>query len=157
MGNLRQPVYLEEKLKQVRESGRLNIRSKSLPTWCPGCGYFSIVDGVAMAINKLQINQKDVTVVITQAMAHRGFSYLHILSPCVTFDKTSKTYTNLKAQVCWLPEDHDSSNKMAAMRQAMDTDKPPLGLFYKESRPTLADNLDLIIESARGRGARASV
>ena len=63
MGNLRQPVYLEEKLKQVRESGRLNIRSKSLPTWCPGCGYFSIVDGVAMAINKLQINQKDVTVV----------------------------------------------------------------------------------------------
>ena len=292
MSNLRQPVYLEEKLQQVRESGRLNIRSKALPTWCPGCGYFSIVDGVAMAINKLQISQKDVTVVsgigcasrfpffletygfhtlhgrtlpvatgikvandkltvlaiggdgdafaiggahiphaarrnvditylvfdngiygltkgqtsptsvlgfttstspyknqdqplnplmmmlaygtswvgqsyagdprhlsqmITQAIAHRGFSYLHILSPCVTFDKTSKTYTNLKAQVRLLPDDHDSSDKMAAMKFAMDADNPPIGLFYRESRPTLSDNLDLIVESARGRGARATI
>ena len=90
-------------------------------------------------------------------MAHRGFSYLHILSPCVTFDKTSKTYTNLKAQVRWLPENHDSSDKMAAMKYAMDTDNPPIGLFYKESRPTLADNLNLVIESARGQGARASL
>ena len=291
MGNLRQPVYLEEKLKQVRESGRLNIRSKSLPTWCPGCGYFSIVDGVAMAINRLQINQKDVTIVsgigcasrfpffletygfhtlhcrtlpvatgikvanekltvlaiggdgdafaiggahiphaarrnvditylvfdngiygltkgqtsptsvlgfttstspyqnqdqplnpllmmlsygaswvaqsyagdphhlsemITQAIAHRGFSYLHILSPCVTFDKTSRTYVNLKAQVRHLSDDHDSSNKLTAMTHAMDTDNPPIGLFFKESRPTLNDNLNLIIDSARGRKARTS-
>jgi len=292
MGNLRQPVYLEEKLEQVRDSGRLNLRSKSLPTWCPGCGYFSIVDGVAMAINQLRINQKDVSIVsgigcasrfpffletygfhtlhgrtlpvatgikvandkltvlaiggdgdafaiggahiphaarrnvditymvfdngiygltkgqtsptsvlgfttstspyknqdqplnpllmmlsygtswvgqsyagdprhlsemITQAIAHRGFSYLHILSPCVTFDKTSKTYTNLKAQVRSLPANHDSTDKMAAMTHAMDTDNPPIGLFFKESRPTLNDNLDLIIDSARGRAARASV
>ena len=291
MGNLRQPVYLEEKLEQVRESGRLNIRSKALPTWCPGCGYFSIVDGVTMAINQLQINQKDVTVVsgigcasrfpffldtygfhtlhgrtlpvatgikvanddltvlaiggdgdafaiggahiphaarrnvditymvfdngiygltkgqtsptsvlgfttstspyqnqdrplnpllmmlsydaswigqsyagdprhlsemITQAIAHRGFSYLHILSPCVTFDKTSKTYSNLKAQVRNMPDDHDSSDRMAAIGYAMDVDTPPIGLFYKESRPTLSDNLDLIVNKARGRNARAS-
>ena len=94
---------------------------------------------------------------ITQAIAHRGFSYLHILSPCVTFDKTSKTYTNLKAQVRLLPDDHDSSDKMAAMKFAMDADNPPIGLFYRESRPTLSDNLDLIVESARGRGARATI
>ena len=27
---------------------------------------------------------------IVEAMPHRGFSYLHILSPCVTFDKTHR-------------------------------------------------------------------
>lgn len=57
----------------------------------------------------------------------------------------------------WLPEEHDSTDKMAAMKYAMDTDTPPIGLFYKASRPTLADNLDLVIESARGQGARVSV
>lgn len=32
------PVYLEEKLEEVRADGHLNYRSKALPTWCPGCG-----------------------------------------------------------------------------------------------------------------------
>jgi len=288
MGDLRKPVYLEEKLKEVRESGRLGYRSKSLPTWCPGCGYFSIVEGVTAALNRLGIHQKDVTVVsgigcasrfpffldaygfhtlhgrtlpvatgikvandaltviavggdgdafaiggahiphaarrnvdmtylvfdngiygltkgqtsptsvlgfktttspyenqdrplnplmmllsydaswvgqgyagnphhlsemIVQAIAHRGFSYLHILSPCVTFDKTTKTYTNLDMQVRPLPENHDSSDVMAAMAEAARTDCPGLGVLYREERPTLADALDTVIANARGGGS----
>ena len=31
------PIYLEDKLREVRESGRLEYRSRSMPTWCPGC------------------------------------------------------------------------------------------------------------------------
>lgn len=85
MGDLRKPVYLEEKLKEVRESGRLGYRSKSLPTWCPGCGYFSIVEGVTAALNRLGIHQKDVTVVSGIGCASRfpffldayGFHTLH--------------------------------------------------------------------------------
>ena len=57
---------------------------------------------------------------IADAIAHRGFSYLHILSPCVTFDKTSMTYKNLGGAVRDLPANHDSSDLMAAMAQAMD-------------------------------------
>ena len=291
MGDLRKPVYLEDKLKEVRESGRLGYRSKSLPTWCPGCGYFSIVEGVTTALNRLGIPQKDVTVVsgigcasrfpffldaygfhtlhgrtlpvatgikvandaltviavggdgdafaiggahiphaarrnvdmtylvfdngiygltkgqtsptsvlgfktttspyenqdrplnplmmllsydaswvgqgyagephhlgemIAQAIAHRGFSYLHILSPCVTFDKTTKTYTNLDMQVRPLPENHDSSDVMAAMAEAARTDCPGLGVLYREERPTLADALDTVIANARGGSSRRS-
>jgi len=291
MGDLRKPVYLEEKLKEVRESGRLGYRSKSLPTWCPGCGYFSIVEGVTAALNRLGIHQKDVTVVsgigcasrfpffldaygfhtlhgrtlpvatgikvandaltviavggdgdafaiggahiphaarrnvdmtylvfdngiygltkgqtsptsvlgfktttspyenqdrplnplmmllsydaswvgqgyagnphhlsemIVQAIAHRGFSYLHILSPCVTFDKTTKTYTNLDMQVRPLPENHDNTDVMAAMAEAARTDCPGLGVLYREERPTLADALDTVIANARGGSSRRS-
>ena len=285
MGDLRKPVYLEEKLKEVRDSGRLDYRSKALPTWCPGCGYFSIVEGVTAALNRLGIHQKDVTVVsgigcasrfpffldaygfhtlhgrtlpvatgikvandaltviavggdgdafaiggahiphaarrnvdmtylvfdngiygltkgqtsptsvlgfktttspyenqdrplnplmmllsydaswvgqgyagephhlsemIVKAIAHRGFSYLHILSPCVTFDKTTKTYTNLNMQVRPLPEDHNSSDIMAAMAEAARTDCPGLGVLYREERPTLSDALDTVTANARG-------
>ena len=48
---LPEPVYLEEKLKEIQATGRLKYRSKALPTWCPGCGYFSMTEGVASAMN----------------------------------------------------------------------------------------------------------
>jgi 2-oxoglutarate ferredoxin oxidoreductase subunit beta len=85
---------------------------------------------------------------IKQAIAHRGFSYLHILSPCVTFDKTNMTYQNMSMAVRPLPEDHDTSSQMAAMREATKTDAPGLGVLFREDRPTLGDNLDAIARSA---------
>ncbi len=280
------PVYLEDKLEQIRDSGRLEYRSKSLPTWCPGCGYYSVTEGLSFALNALGLDRNNVVVVsgigcasrfpffsqtygfhtlhgralptatgiktandkltvvvvggdgdgfaiggghiphaarrnvdltymlfdngiygltkgqtsptsslgfkttttpfenrepplkplmmllssgaswvgqayagrqhhlaqmIEQAIAHRGFSYLHIISPCVTFDKTVRTYQNLDLNVCDLPEEHDSSDRLAALALAQDTphDHPMLGLYYKEQRPTLSDNLDAIERTAR--------
>jgi len=90
---------------------------------------------------------------IVEAIAHRGFSYLHILSPCVTFDKTTKTYANLDMQVRPLPEDHDPSDKMAAMAESQRTDHPALGVFFREDRPTLSDALDTVVHNARGTGS----
>ncbi|MBF0611122.1 MAG: 2-oxoacid:ferredoxin oxidoreductase subunit beta [Magnetococcales bacterium] len=285
MSILEKPVFVDVKLREVKESGRLDYRSRSLPTWCPGCGYFSIVEGVTSACNEMGINRDNAVVVsgigcssrfpffvnlfgfhtlhgrvlpvatgiktannkltviavggdgdgfaiggghvphaakrnvdityllfdngiygltkgqtsptsavglrtsttpfenperplnplmmvltygaswvgqsyagrpdhlremITQAVAHRGFSYLHILSPCVTFDKTSKTYVNLGQAVRELPPDHDSSNLMAALEQAQDTETPAIGLFYQQFRPTLADTFDKVIAKATG-------
>ncbi|MBY0431733.1 MAG: hypothetical protein K2Q10_11085, partial [Rhodospirillales bacterium] len=56
------PVYLEDKLREVQDSGRLEYRSKALPTWCPGCGYFAIVDGVAAAFNDMKVSPKDAVI-----------------------------------------------------------------------------------------------
>jgi 2-oxoglutarate/2-oxoacid ferredoxin oxidoreductase subunit beta len=88
---------------------------------------------------------------IADAIAHRGFSYLHILSPCVTFDKTSMTYQNLGVAVRDLPANHDPGDLMAAMAQAMDPSSPALGLFFKEDRPTLGDAMDETIRAAGGK------
>ena len=278
MGNIStKPVYLEDKLAEIKNDGKLDYRSKALPTWCPGCGYFSISEGVTSALNGLKIAPKDAVVVsgigcssrfpffvntygfhtlhgrtlpvatgvktanddltviavggdgdgyasggghlshaarrnvnityllfdngiygltkgqtsptsslgfttsttpyknqdrplnplmmmlsfgaswvgqgyagdpghldhmIKQAIAHKGFSYLHILSPCVTFDKTNMTYNNLNMQVKAVPDDHDPSDLLAALALAQDVTKPPLGLYYSEDRPTLAEGLD---------------
>lgn len=274
MNELLRPVYLEEKLEQVRGDGHQDYRSKSLPTWCPGCGYFSMAEGFTFALNRLGINCKNAVIVsgigcasrfpffvstygfhtlhgrtlpvatgvklandsltvvavggdgdafaiggghiphaarrnvdltylvfdngiygltkgqasptsapgfktsttpyengdeplnplmlllayraswvgqayagrqhhlgdmISEAIAHRGFSYLNILSPCVTFDKTDKTYANLDVQVRDLPDDHNSSDLMTAMAEAARDDAPALGVFYREDRPTLTD------------------
>ena len=289
MGEFR-PVYLEERLKQVAESGRLGYRSRTLPTWCPGCGYFAIVEAVAAALCQLGVPNEDAVVVsgigcssrfpffmntyglhtlhgralpvatgvktanpaltvvavggdgdgfaiggghvphaarrnldityllfdngiygltkgqtsplsavgfrtptspydnpdrplnplmmllsygaswvgqsyaghpehlrrmIGEAMAHRGFSYLHILSPCVTFDKTHRTYTNLGMTVRELSAEHDPSDRLAALREAMDDATPALGLFYREDRPTLDDALDGLVRKAGGEARQA--
>ena len=82
---LPEPVYLEEKLKEIQGTGRLKYRSKALPTWCPGCGYFSMTEGVASAMNKLGIASKDTVIVSGIGCASRfpffmnayGFHSLH--------------------------------------------------------------------------------
>ncbi len=283
MMNIHQPVYLEDKLEEVESSGKLAYRSQTLPTWCPGCGYFSIVEGVSKAMTDLGLNQKDtvcvsgigcasrfpffmntfgfhslhgralpvatgikvanddltvivvggdgdafaiggahiphaarrnidityilfdngvygltkgqtsptsivgfkttttpylnvdqplnplmmllsygaswvaqayagephhLTEMIEAAVAHRGFSYLHVLSPCVTFDKTSMTYKNLGMTVRPLPGDHDTSDFAAAMAAAQNTDLPQLGVYFAKERPTLADGLNEIAARA---------
>jgi 2-oxoglutarate ferredoxin oxidoreductase subunit beta len=95
---------------------------------------------------------------IKQAIAHRGFSYLHILSPCVTFDKTDKTYQHLGNQVTDVPKDHNTADLVAAIALAAKTDTPALGLLYRTVRPTLSDALDEIAEKAgykdKGAGVR---
>lgn len=280
------PVYLEDKLEEIREDGHQNYRSKSLPTWCPGCGYFSMAEGFTLALNKLGLEFKDVVTVsgigcasrfpffvstygfhtlhgrtlpvatgiklandaltviavggdgdafaiggghiphaarrnvnltylvfdngiygltkgqtsptsalgfktsttpfengdeplhplmmllsyraswvgqayaghphhladmITEAIAHKGFSYLHILSPCVTFDKTNRTYANLDMQVRDLPADHDSSNLIAAMEEASRDEHPAMGVFYKEDRPTLTEVMDATVKRSQSK------
>ena len=85
MAELREPIYLEEKLKEIQGTGRLDYRSKALPTWCPGCGYFSMTEGVASAFNRLGIAKKDVVIVSGIGCASRfpffmdtyGFHTLH--------------------------------------------------------------------------------
>ncbi|MCP4040947.1 MAG: 2-oxoacid:ferredoxin oxidoreductase subunit beta [Gammaproteobacteria bacterium] len=281
------PVYLEEKLEEIKACGKLDYRSKALPTWCPGCGYYSIVEAMTGAFNKLGIASSDTVVVsgigcasrfpffvdafgfhtlhgrvipvatgikvandklnviavggdgdgfaiggahiphaarrnvdityvlfdnsiygltkgqtsplsvtgfktstspyentdrplnpllmllsygaswvgqsyagrphhladmLEQALAHRGFSYLHVLSPCVTFDKTNKTYGNLNMSVHDLPEGHDANDLAAAMAQARQQEKPALGLYYRQERPTLGDGLEQTIQRAQTGG-----
>ena len=291
MNELSEPVYLEEKLKEIRGRGHLDYRSGSLPTWCPGCGYFSVSEGITKALNHLRIPANDAVIVsgigcasrlpfflstygfhtlhgrtlpvatgvklgndgltvlavggdgdgfaiggghiphaarrnvdityllldngiygltkgqtsptsaqtlktpttpygdsyatinplmlllsygaswvaqayaghphhledmIAQAIRHKGFSYLHILSPCVTFDKTSKTYANLDQEVRALPKDHDTGDLIAAMGEAAKSETPALGLFYREERPTLGDAMNAINRKARDEGQSGS-
>ncbi|MFQ5439622.1 MAG: thiamine pyrophosphate-dependent enzyme, partial [Paracoccaceae bacterium] len=92
---------------------------------------------------------------MTEAIAHKGFSYLHILSPCVTFDKTDRTYGKLNMQVQNLPEGHDTSDLMAAMAEADKADIPALGVYFDERRPTLAEAMQDINERAQSSPAAA--
>ncbi|MBX5456356.1 MAG: 2-oxoacid:ferredoxin oxidoreductase subunit beta [Thermogemmatispora sp.] len=77
---------------------------------------------------------KELAALIEQATLHRGFSFVHVLSPCPTFYNTFDAWD---AAVTPLPEDHDPSNRLKALEYALDSEKQYIGLFYREERPTM--------------------
>jgi 2-oxoglutarate ferredoxin oxidoreductase subunit beta len=82
---------------------------------------------------------KQMTDLIRQGIEHRGFSFIQVMSPCVTF---YNTYSHYRDTVADLPEDHDPSDKMAALALALDTSTLQVGLLYQEHRPTLGELLE---------------
>lgn len=81
---------------------------------------------------------KDTTELIKQGILHKGFSFIQVLSPCVTF---FDTYAHFKEVSAPLPADHDRTNLKAAIEQAMDTETQKLGVFYEAIAPSYEDSV----------------
>lgn len=81
----------------------------------------------------------------TQALQHKGFSMLHIYSPCVSMNKQI-TFKTMNEIVQPLPDDWDTSNRLKAMEIAMDTGTFYTGVVYKDERDTIHERLDQLEE-----------
>ncbi len=77
---------------------------------------------------------KELAALIEQGVQHRGFSFIHALSPCPTFYHTFDAWD---AAVTSMPTDHTTSDRARAVTLAMETEKQYIGLFYREERPTM--------------------
>ena len=88
---------------------------------------------------------KEMTDLIKQAISHKGFSFLQIYSPCVTF---YDTYEHFKQVTKPLPAEHSAADKASAFKYAMDEDNLFLGLYYQEDRPTYDDAFSGIRQKA---------
>jgi 2-oxoglutarate/2-oxoacid ferredoxin oxidoreductase subunit beta len=79
--------------------------------------------------------------ILKQAMEHKGFSIVDIFQPCVTFNKIN-TYQWFKEHTYYLEKEYKPDNRIEAFRRALETDKFPLGIFYKnDTMKTLEENL----------------
>lgn len=80
---------------------------------------------------------------IADGMAHKGFALVDVLQPCVTFNYVN-TFDFYKQRVYKLEEDkgYDPENKAAAYERAVEWgERIPIGLFYREKRPTYEDEV----------------
>ncbi|MGD8565909.1 MAG: thiamine pyrophosphate-dependent enzyme [Candidatus Bathyarchaeota archaeon] len=79
---------------------------------------------------------------IVEAIKHKGFSFLDVLQPCVTFNYLN-TYDWFNQRIYKLDEEgHDHADKKKAIEKSFEWgDRIPIGLFYKEDRPTYRDGL----------------
>jgi len=82
------------------------------------------------------------TSLIVEAIKHRGFAFLDVFQPCVTFNYLN-TYDWFKERVYKLEEkDHDVTDKGKALEKAFEWgDRIPIGVFYQEERPVYRDSL----------------
>jgi len=94
-------------------------------------------------------NPKQMADIMQQAIEHKGFSFVNIISPCLTFNKVD-TFDFYKDSMTELPDDHDSSNLLQALDKAINP--PPgrfyTGIFHKVQKPTLVENLRAINKKA---------
>ncbi len=88
---------------------------------------------------------KELSELIVRAVEHKGFSFIQVLSPCVVFRNTYDHYKGVTADI---PEDHDPTDRLAAMKLAMDTRTMYLGVFYETQRPSLDENIRTIQQKA---------
>jgi 2-oxoglutarate ferredoxin oxidoreductase subunit beta len=73
---------------------------------------------------------EEITEALMAGVRHRGFSFFHIYTSCVTFDKQFKTWDHLKEWVHPLPDDHDPSKRRQAITHVLDDDFS-LGIIHR--------------------------
>ena len=93
-----------------------------------------LASGVSFAARGFSGTPKHVTDLIVEGIQHPGFAFVQTMSPCPTFNNT---FDRWRDKVEDLPAEHQPEDRMQALAQAFRTDAVPVGLFYKESRPTL--------------------
>lgn len=81
--------------------------------------------------------------IIVRAIRHKGFSFVHVLSPCTQYNE-KVTYESLKNRIVALPENHDRQDRLLGMQYAFTQEPLYTGIFYEKERPTLHDKLDNI-------------
>jgi 2-oxoglutarate ferredoxin oxidoreductase subunit beta len=79
---------------------------------------------------------------IVEAMKHRGFAFIDVFQPCVTFNYLN-TYDWFRQRVYKLEEEgHDVTDRKKALEKALEWgDRIPIGIFYNKERSTYHDNL----------------
>lgn len=111
----------------------------------------AIVNGVTYVSRGFAGDLPHLTELIKGAITHKGFALVDVFQPCVSFN-TYNTYDWFKERVYRLEETgYKPDNKLAAIEKAFEDVKTdykriPIGLFYKESRPTYDDELPQLKE-----------
>ena len=101
----------------------------------------AIASGATYVARGFSGEQKQLTKLVTGAIAHRGFSLVDVFSPCVTFNMVN-TYPWFKERIYKLEDEkgYDPSDLMAAMEKALEWgSRIPTGLLYEHEKPTYED------------------
>jgi 2-oxoglutarate/2-oxoacid ferredoxin oxidoreductase subunit beta len=97
-------------------------------------------------------NVKELTDLLIKGIQHKGFSYVEAFSPCLTF---FDTYERVRSTAKPLPADHDPSDRIAAMKYAMDTETMWTGILYENQRPSLEEVHQEYAVKARAKNAKS--
>jgi len=90
---------------------------------------------------------KHLAELVANGLRHRGFAFVDVMSPCVTYNKIN-TFDFFRQRVYKLESSgHDPTNIVTAWQRALEWgDKIPIGLFYKTDRPTYEELEEVLLQ-----------
>ena len=97
----------------------------------------ALISGATYVSRGFSGNADHLSTIIENALSHKGFSLVDVLSPCVTYNKI-QTYQWFRDRVYTLEdEEHDTNDLKQAISKSYEWEsKIPLGVFYKADKPT---------------------
>jgi 2-oxoglutarate ferredoxin oxidoreductase subunit beta len=98
---------------------------------------------------------KTLVELMSRAIAHRGFAFLNVMSPCVTW-RGDDQFKILKAKLAFVPPDHDVTDRAAALRYTREKDVMTTGVLYEVRQPSLVERMEEVRKKAREVGEVAS-
>ena len=73
---------------------------------------------------------ESITSALMEGIRHPGFSFFHLFSTCVTFDKQVRTWENLKEWIHPLPDGYDPTERRQAISHVLEDDYS-VGIIYR--------------------------
>jgi 2-oxoglutarate ferredoxin oxidoreductase subunit beta len=98
---------------------------------------------------------KSTTDLMVRAIRHRGFAFLNIMSPCVTW-RGDDQFKAIKAMVRTLPTTHDKTSKTQALTFTSERDVMTIGVLYEVKQPSLIDRLTEMRTTAGAASAKTA-
>jgi 2-oxoglutarate ferredoxin oxidoreductase subunit beta len=104
----------------------------------------ALAAGATFVARGFSAQPKQLVAMIKAGVEHRGFSIVEVMSPCVTYNKIN-TYAWFKENVEDVTgrEDYTPNDRAAAFAALTREGDIPLGIIYKEDRPTFEDRTGL--------------
>lgn len=103
----------------------------------------AIASGCTFVAQTYAIDGKQMMDIIEKAIDHKGFSYVNIFTPCVSFNKfnTADWYQSHLRKVEDVEPDYDPSNMSSAFRILAETDSLVTGVIYEEKGAAAFDEI----------------
>ena len=99
----------------------------------------ALTGGATYVAQAFSGNQAQLIELLSGAIRHKGFSFVNIQSPCVTYNHIN-TYDWFRTNMRDLAsEGHDHRDLAEAYKVAQDNSTVPMGLLYQTTRPSLQE------------------
>jgi 2-oxoglutarate ferredoxin oxidoreductase subunit beta len=130
---------------QAGPTSRLGMKTKSTPRGSIENPInpleLAITSGATFVARGYAGDTEHLASLIAAAVRHKGFAFIDVLQPCVTFNKIN-TFDWFQKRVYKLDKKYDPANKEEAYKKAGEWGrKIPIGVIYKEKKPDYSDEL----------------
>jgi 2-oxoglutarate ferredoxin oxidoreductase subunit beta len=111
---------------------------------------YALTAGATFVARGFSGQPKHLKEMLKLGIGHKGFSVVHTLTPCPTFRGGANAFKRVKDAIEYLPDDHETTNRLLALERSEMAEKIRLGVFYEDTvSPDFSGQLDSLIRQAR--------